>query len=312
MRVLVTGASGFIGTHLMRALAESGRVQEIIALDLVQFPADAIAGVPILVKTGDIRDIALVESAVRDVDSVIHLAAVASVPASIEKPVETHEVNATGTINILEAARKFGVGHVTVASSSAVYGEHPAISKVESLPTHFLSPYAASKGATESYTLAYQAAYGLKASVFRFFNVFGPGQTASHAYAAVIPRFLDAIASQRALEVYGDGEQSRDFVSVHTVVDVLVKTSTRQSGAPVPINIASGRSISVNDLICELEGIHGSKLTVNYKAPRTGDIRHSGADIGRLKSFLDDYTVQDFSRSLREVYDWYLGRTGAL
>lgn len=306
MRVLVTGGSGFIGQHLIRGLTSTGAVSEIISLDTVPLLPIDTGDVSLRSITGDVRDQETCEQAARGMDSIIHLAAVASVPASIEDPRTTHETNATGTLNVLEAARSNAVSHVTVASSSAVYGEHPEPRKHEELPVQFLSPYAASKGATEGYALTYGATYSLPTVAFRFFNVFGPGQTADHPYAAVIPRFLHAIRNNEPLTVFGDGEQTRDFVSVHTVVDALIKASMRRLSSTTPVNIASGRSISLNALVAALEEIHGSPLDVQYQEERLGDIRHSGASVNVLESLIPDLSWSDFIDSLHQVYSWYL------
>lgn len=306
MRVLVTGGSGFIGRHLLRSLTSSSKFSEVISLDKSPLPTEFLADVPVKETVADLRDERSCLEASKGVDSVIHLGAVVSVPESIRTPRRTHEVNSLGTLNVLEAARENNVPHIVVASSSAVYGEHPVEKKHEQLPVQFLSPYAASKGTTESYALAYGASYGLKTVAYRFFNVFGPGQTADHPYAAVIPRFLAAIREQKPLQVYGDGEQTRDFVSVHTVVEALVQASAQQLSSPSPVNIASGNSISLNDLINHLSQLHAAPLDVQYLPERPGDIRHSGASTEALHQLLPKLNQTDFEQALREVYEWYL------
>ena len=305
MKIVVTGGSGFIGQHVLKGLLREPEAHEVISIDLVEpdeppTPADHLTHV-----VGDIRDPSILLSSLAGADSVIHLAAVASVPASVKDPRSTHETNATGTLNVLEAARANNVSHVTVASSSAVYGEHPEEKKHEHLPVEFLSPYASSKGATEGYALAYGAAYSLKTVAFRFFNVFGPGQTADHPYAAVIPRFLAAIRAGTPLQIYGDGGQTRDFVSVHTVADALIKASTRQLASRAPVNIASGTSISINELVKIFEEIHGAPLEVKKRDARPGDIRHSGASVLELKSLFPDLESQALLSALEETYHWY-------
>lgn len=306
MKILVTGGSGFIGRHVVKALLASEAVADVVSLDLTPFPSREPWAASVRSVPGDIRKLDHCLSAAEGASAIIHLAAVASVPASIRDPRTTHETNATGTLNILEAARNQAHCHVVVASSSAVYGDHPATQKTESLPTQFLSPYAASKGASEAYTLAYASSYGFPATAYRFFNVFGPGQPADHPYAAVIPRFLDAIRRGDPLRVFGDGEQTRDFVSVHTVADAITKTTLRKLSTANPINMAAGRSISVNRLIAELANIHGKPLEVDYQANRPGDIRHSGADIRTLRTLIDDLNEPAFASALREVYEWHI------
>lgn len=307
MRVLVTGGAGFIGQHLVRRLGATDAVSEVVCLDVVTQPSQLGLYPGVQVKVGDIRDQRACLDAAERADSIIHLGAVASVPASISHPRSTHEINVTGTLNVLEAARTKKVPHVIVASSSAVYGEHPEGKKHEQLPVQFLSPYAASKGATESYALAYGVSYDIQTLAFRFFNVFGPGQTADHPYAAVIPRFLAAIKQGKSLEIYGDGEQTRDFVSVHTVVDALVEASTRQLASSAPINIASGTSISLNSLVGLLEQIHQTPVAVDYLSERPGDIRHSGASTEALQELIPNLSGRNFRACIAEVYQWYLG-----
>lgn len=306
MKVLVTGGSGFIGQHAINALLASGKVTDVVSLDLNPSLTRRVWGDSVRTELGDIRNLGHCLRAADGASAIIHLAAVASVPASIGDPRTTHETNATGTLNILEAARSQSECHVVVASSSAVYGEHPATQKDESLPTQYLTPYAASKGATEGYALAYAASYGIPTTAFRFFNVFGPGQTADHPYAAVIPLFLDAIRRSEPLRVFGDGRQTRDFIPVHTVADALVKAALRGLSSTLPINVAAGHSISVNQLIEDLARIHGKPLKVEYHAERLGDIRHSGADISNLHELIEDLDDTAFLPALREVYEWHL------
>lgn len=308
MRVLVTGGSGFVGRHTIRGLAASGLVAEVVCFDLIPFPDHQINNVPVVSITGDIRDASQCVQAAEDASAIIHLAAVASVPISLKEPLGTHDTNVRGTLNVLEAARSRHVPQVIIASSSAVYGNHPAPKKHEGLPVQFLSPYAASKGSTEGYALAYAASYALEVVAFRFFNVFGPGQTADHPYAAVIPRFLQAIRQGESLQVFGDGHQTRDFVSVHAVVDALVKTCLRRLSSETPVNIASGHPISVNKLIEELARIHGSSLEVEFHDSRLGDVRHSSADTEVLSSLIGDLEQPNFQYALQEVYNWYMAQ----
>ena len=205
MSVLITGGAGFIGSNLARYLLEHHLVGDVRVLD--DFSTGYrhnLDGIDVVVTEGSILDYQTLVAAADGVDAIVHLAAIPSVPRSIANPRASHEANATGTLNVLEAARQVGVEQVIVASSSSVYGSNPQLPKSEYDWTRPMSPYAVSKLATEGYALAYQFSYGLKTLAFRFFNVFGPGQAAGHAYAAVIPQFLDAALRGQPAEVYGD------------------------------------------------------------------------------------------------------------
>lgn len=218
----------------------------------------------------------------------------------------TNAVNITGTLNVLEAARENGVSHVTVASSSSVYGANPALPKVEALATLPLSPYAVSKLATEAYANAYSTSFGLSTLAFRFFNVFGPLQRADHAYAAVIPKFLDALKNGNPLTIFGDGEQSRDFTSVHAVTDALTKTVLRSVTHDTPVNLAFGSRTSLNAVVGMLQEMHPRRIEVDYVDRRVGDITHSQASADLLESLIPDVERPAFLDALGEVYDWYM------
>ena len=223
MRVVITGGAGFIGGNLARHLGERPEVSEVVAFDdLSSGFRENLTGTDATLVEGTILDTEALGAVTEGASAIVHLGARPSVPRSIEDPVASHDANATGTMNVLEAARQAGNAHVVVASSSSVYGANPTLPKHEDLATRPMSPYAASKLATESYALAWQAAYGLPTLAFRFFNVFGPLQAAGHAYAAVIPAFVSAALAGEPLQVHGDGTQSRDFTYVGTVCRVLL------------------------------------------------------------------------------------------
>ncbi len=225
MKVVVTGGAGFIGANLCARLTRDPDVSEVVAFDdLSTGVRTNLDGIDATFAEADILDPAALDRAFDGATSVVHLAARPSVPRSLADPMRSHVVNATGTVEVLEAARRAGNLHVVVASSSSVYGANPALPKHESATTLPLSPYAASKLATEAYALSYQHSFGLPALAFRFFNVFGPLQPAGHAYAAVVPAFVSAALEGRPLPVQGDGRQSRDFTFVGTVADVLAES----------------------------------------------------------------------------------------
>jgi UDP-glucose 4-epimerase len=254
---------------------------------------------------GTILDPEILDTAMEDARAVVHLAARPSVPRSITDPVASHLANATGTVEVLEAARRAGNAHVIVASSSSVYGANPTLPKHEDLATLPLSPYAASKLATESYALAYQHSFGLPALAFRFFNVFGPLQAAGHAYAAVVPAFLSAALNGEPLTVHGDGKQSRDFTYVDTVTEVIADAIARGVTSPTPVNLAFGTRTDLLSLIAELEAILGTSLTVEHTESRAGDVKHSQADSSRLQELFPDVVPTALPDALRATVDWF-------
>jgi len=234
----------------------------------------------------------------------VHLAARPSVPRSLLDPVASHEVNATGTLYVLEAARPAGA-HVVVASSSSVYGDTPTLPKHEDLPTRPLSPYAVSKLATEGYALGHSASFGLPTLAFRFFNVYGPLQAAGHAYAAVVPAFVSAALSGEPVVVHGDGRQTRDFTYVGTVARVLADAVLRRTCSPVPVNLALGTRSSLLDLLTALEGVLGAPVRRDFVDPRRGDVRDSQASSQRLLELFPDVSAVPLERGLAETVAWF-------
>ncbi|HEY2673577.1 MAG TPA: NAD-dependent epimerase/dehydratase family protein, partial [Rugosimonospora sp.] len=270
MRVLVTGGAGFIGANTCLALTAHPAVERVVALDnLSTGDAANLDGMPVQLVAGSILDADLLADLVRDVDAVVHLAARPSVPRSLADPVASHEANATGTLRVLEACRRAGT-YVVAASSSSVYGSVEQLPKHEDLATRPVSPYAASKLAAEAYLLAYRSAFGVPTLSLRFFNVFGPMQSAGHAYAAVIPAFVDAALRGHPLRVYGDGTQSRDFTYVGTVTQVLVDAVVRRVTNETPVNLAYGNRVSLLTLIARLRELIGRPIEVEHLPPRVG------------------------------------------
>jgi UDP-glucose 4-epimerase len=278
--ILVTGGAGFIGANLCRRLTEAGET-------VVAFDASALDG------------------ALRDATAVVHLAARPSVPRSIADPVASHVANATGTLEVLEAARRAGNVHAIVASSSSVYGANPTLPKHEDLATLPLSPYAASKLATEAYALAYQQSFGLPALAFRFFNVFGPLQAAGHAYAAVVPAFVSAALEGRPLVVHGDGKQTRDFTFVDTVTEVIADAIARRVTSATPVNLAFGTRTDLLTLIAELGAVLGTSVAVEHVETRVGDVRDSQADSSRLQELFPDVVPTELPDALRATVEWF-------
>jgi UDP-glucose 4-epimerase len=208
-------------------------------------------------------------------------------------------------MNVLEAARRAGNAHVVVASSSSVYGANPTLPKHEGLATRPMSPYAASKLATESYALAWQAAYGLPTLAFRFFNVFGPLQAAGHAYAAVIPAFVSAALAGEPLQVHGDGTQSRDFTYVDTVCSVITDAVKRRVADPEPVNLAFGSRTNLLEVITLLEELLGHDVEIDHTVPRPGDVPHSQAANDRLMGLFPDVEPVDLRTGLANTIDWF-------
>ena len=248
MSIVVTGGAGFIGANLCRRAAPTQGDDVVVVDDLSTGDLENLRDLDVTLVEGTILDPEILDTAMQDADAVVHLAARPSVPRSIADPVASHLANATGTVEVLEAARRAGNLHVIVASSSSVYGANPTLPKREDLATMPLSPYAASKLATESYALAYQHSFGLPVLAFRFFNVFGPLQAAGHAYAAVVPAFVSAALEGRPLIVHGDGKQSRDFTYVDTVTEVIADAIARGVTSPSPVNLAFGTRTDLLDV----------------------------------------------------------------
>nr|WP_300144134.1 NAD-dependent epimerase/dehydratase family protein [Propionicimonas sp.] len=307
MKLLITGGAGFIGANLARlALAEGHEVTVID--DLSTGYSDNLAGLDLRFVETSILDRDGLAAAVAGMDSVIHLAALGSVPRSIADPFATHHANATGTLAVLEAARHAGVGHAVVASSSSVYGMNPAQPKHEREWVRPLSPYAVTKLATEQYALAYQQSFGLSTLAFRFFNVYGPGQRAGHAYAAVIPIFIDAALRGEPLPVNGDGLASRDFTFVETVCRTLLEAVARRVTHPEPVNLAFGTNTSLTQLVAELGRLLGRDLEVEHRPSRPGDVRHSEADSTSLRALFPDIRPVPLTTGLARTLEWFQSR----
>ena len=303
MKVLVTGGAGFIGGNLCRHLLRQNWVSEVRVIDdLSSGHLSAIEGLDVRFREASILDVDALESLAADVDAIVHLAALGSVPRSVANPLATHEANATGTLRVLEAAR-LNNAYVTLASSSSVYGTNPAIPKVETLQAMPMSPYAVSKLATEQYAMAYAQCYGLDVLPFRFFNVFGPGQMPGHVYAAVIPVFVHAALNGLPLPVHGDGEQSRDFTYVGTVVET-VGQAVRSRVASTPTNLAFGSRTTLNELIRLIEAELGTSVQVTHGQSRPGDVRHSQASSELLRSLFPGLRAVSLPEGLRETVSW--------
>lgn len=300
-RVVVTGGAGFIGANLTRRLASSGH--DVVVLDdLSSGSLNNLDGLGIEFRQGTILDPEFVRQGVRGADAIVHLAAIPSVPRSVAAPKPSHDANATGTVNVLEAAREIDA-HVTTASSSSVYGANPALPKTEHMVALPRSPYAASKLAAESYTVAWQLTYGLPTLAFRFFNVYGPLQAAGHAYAAVIPAFVDAALRGRPLPVHGDGRQTRDFTFVDSVTQLLERAAVDRVVSESPVNLAFGTRLSLLDVIDKVESLVGP-VAVKHLDPRVGDVRDSQADNALLRGLFPLSEPVSFDVGISKTVEW--------
>lgn len=304
MKILVTGGAGFIGSNLVKQLQKDGVSDVVVIDDFSTGFRENLQGLDVELFEGSILDRDLLGRAARNTDAIVHLAARPSVPRSIQDPLASHHANATGTLHVLEAARESGA-HVTLASSSSVYGANPTLPKSEQLRTMPISPYAVSKLATESYALAYKAVYGLEVLPFRFFNVYGPGQAAGHAYAAVIPAFLDAALNDRALPIHGDGQQTRDFTFVGTVTETLSIAARERINPGDAVNLAFGTRSSLLDVVAIIEDVLGNRLEKDHLESRAGDVRDSQADNHALQSLFPTIKPIGLHEGITKTVDWF-------
>lgn len=302
----MTGGAGFIGSNLTKHFNSHLPGAEIrIIDDLSSGRLSNLTGTTIDFTEGSILDYELLRSLTRSVDSVVHLAAIGSVPRSVEAPRPTHDANTTGTLNVLEAARECGVKHVAVASSSSVYGSNLVLPKSEFDWTRPMSPYAVSKAATEGYAIAYNFSYGMRTLAMRFFNVYGPGQSADHDYAAVIPKFIDAALSGRPLSVHGDGLQSRDFTFVETVCEAIHFAVVNKLQSKDPVNLAFGTNTTLLELVDQLEGALKQTLELEHIDPRVGDVRASQSDGVRIRKLFPDLEPYPLETGLARTIAWF-------
>ncbi len=286
VKVLVTGGAGFIGSHLVEALL--AKRHDVTVLDNLSSGRmsnlSAVKDKIVFIK-GDICDVNTVKKACEGKDVVFHLAAIASVPYSVQHPLEAHEVNITGTLKVLIAARDAEVKRVIYSSSAAVYGDEPSLPKTENSPLKPMTPYALSKLASEQYALIFHKIYGMETVALRYFNVFGPRQDPSSPYSGVITKFVTALKSGKQPIIFGDGMQTRDFVFVSDVVQANLKAMTAKAAGKV-FNIATGVQVSVKEMLVHLNEILDTKIAPKFEHAQKGDIVHSVADISEAKKVL--------------------------
>jgi UDP-glucose 4-epimerase len=304
LKVLITGGAGFIG-HNLAQMALSADHEVRVLDDLSNGYRDNLRGLDVEFIHASLLDEDAVATAVKGIDSVVHLGALGSVPRSIEDPLRSHHANATGTLTLLDQARRADTNHVICASSSSVYGLNPALPKSEREWVRPMSPYAVSKLATEQYTLAFQQSYGFDSLAFRFFNVYGPGQRAGHVYAAVIPTWIDAIIKGEPVWINGDGNTSRDFTYVGSVCEVLLSAVERRVSHPEPVNLAFGTNTSLVTLIDALKVALGRDFDVRYREPRPGDVPHSQASNDQLLTLFPEAQPTPIEVGLRDTVRWF-------
>jgi UDP-glucose 4-epimerase len=284
MKVLVTGGAGFIGSHLAaRLLADGHEVRLLDNFATGRRSNLSAIGPDVELVEGDIQSYERSHNAVRGCEIVFHQAALPSVPRSIQDPLTSNATNVIGTLNILLAARDEDVRRVVFASSSSVYGANPTLPKHEELATLPISPYATAKLASEGYCRSFGAGYGLETVALRYFNVFGPRQDPTSQYAAVIPNFIAALLERQPVTIFGDGEQSRDFTYVDDVVQANLLAMEAPRVAGKVFNVASGRRVTLNDLVEALQELVGWEADTIYAPARPGDVRHSLADLTRAR-----------------------------
>jgi UDP-glucose 4-epimerase len=302
MNYLVTGGAGFIGSHITERLLADGHTVRILDNFSTGKRENIPAAAGVEVIEGDVGDIETVRNAMQDMNYVFHEAAIASVPETVGNPLASERINYRGTLNILESARHAGVKRVVFACSAAVYGDLPELPKREGMPLKPLSPYAVDKLASEHACKVYTHLYGLEAVALRYFNVFGPRQDPSSPYSGVISIFSDCLRQGKQPTIYGDGEQTRDFVFVSDVVEANIRAAASATSPGSAINIATGNTLSINELLRTICHIQGQPFAPRYQPGRQGDIRHSRADISLARELLEWEPVVEFETGLRELF----------
>jgi UDP-glucose 4-epimerase len=307
---LVTGGAGFIGSNIVEELVQRGervRVLDDFSTGKRENLSAFIEDIELV--EGDLRDLPTVRRAVEDVDTILHQGALPSVQRSVDDPRTTHAVNATGTLNLLVAAREAGVRRVAYAASSSVYGDSPALPKREDMVPRPKSPYAVSKLTGEQYCQAFTEVYGLETVCLRYFNVFGPRQDPGSQYSGVIPLFITAMLRGEPPTVHGDGLQSRDFSYISNVVEANLLAAAAPDAAGRVFNIACGERYTLLDMIAALNDILSTHIEPVYAEPRVGDVRHSLADISAAEEVLGYRVLVDFYEGLRRTVAWYREQT---
>ncbi len=306
-KFLVTGGAGFIGSNLTQTLLEGGhtvRVLDNMATGREENLSEVIDSIEYI--DGDIRVTDTVKRAVTGMDYVIHLAALGSVPRSVADPATTHDVNATGTLNVLIASKEAGVRRVVCASSSSVYGDTPVLPKEESMNTAPMSPYAVSKLTAEQYCRVFHMVYGLETVAMRYFNIYGRRQDPHSQYSAVIPKFIDALLKGEAPTIHGDGEQSRDFTYVDDCNQANYKACITEGAGGSYMNIGAGGRTSINELYEKIRAGLNVEISALHSDPRAGDVKHSHADISKATATIGYAPQFNIESGIEATLKWYL------
>ena len=301
-KVLVTGGAGFIGSHLVEALVRAKH--DVVVFDNLssgkQSNLSAVNDKITFVK-GDITDTAALKKVMNGREYVFHLAAIASVPYSVQYPLETHEVNATGTLKVLLAARDAKVKRVIYSSSAAVYGDEPTLPKTENSPLKPQTPYALTKLTGEQYAIIFNKIYGMETVALRYFNVYGPRQDPTSQYSGVITKFVTALKNKQEPTIFGDGMQTRDFVFVTDVVQANLKAMTAAHAAGRVFNIATGVQVSIKEMLAHLNEVLNTKIAPKFAPKQPGDIIHSVADISEAKKGLHFHPEVPFHEGIDQT-----------
>lgn len=308
MTYLVTGGAGFIGSNIVKELlnqSQSVRVLDNFATGKRENILPLLKNPNLTLIEGDLRSFHIVRAAVKGVDYILHQGALPSVPRSINDPITTNDVNVLGTLNILEAAKEFGVKRVVCASSSSIYGNSETLPKVETMPVNPMSPYALTKYAQERYCQVFYSLYGLETVSLRYFNVFGPNQDPTSQYSAVIPKFIKLIQHDREPIIYGDGYQSRDFTFVENNVWANIQACTAEKAAGEVINIACGERYTLLDLVQMINSILGKDIQPRFEPERPGDVKHSLAGIQKAEDLLGYDVRVDFKTGLEQTIEYF-------
>ncbi|MCB5228750.1 MAG: SDR family oxidoreductase [Candidatus Cloacimonetes bacterium] len=308
MKYLVTGGAGFIGSNIVAELLKQG--QEVVVLD--NFATGKRENILPMMKNplftmieGDLRSFHIVRSAVKGVDYILHQGALPSVPRSINDPITSNDVNILGMLNILEAAKEFGVKRVVLASSSSIYGNSEELPKVEEMPINPMSPYALTKYAQERYCQVFTQLYGLETVALRYFNVFGPHQDPTSQYSAVIPKFIRLIMNNQQPVIFGDGSQSRDFTFVENNVWANIQACTAPKAVGKVINIACGERYTLIELVQMINSILGKDIEPIFDEDRAGDVKHSLAGIEKAQELLGYEVRVDFREGLERTVAFF-------
>ncbi|MHC4297851.1 MAG: SDR family oxidoreductase [Planctomycetota bacterium] len=305
-KFLVTGGAGFIGSNICRKLVSQGCFVRVVD-NLLTGKKSNLAGIMDKIEfiEADMGDSGVAQSAVKDIDVVLHQGALPSVPKSVDDPASTHRHCVDATFTMLLAARDAGVKRFVYAASSSAYGDAPTSPKVETMPARPLSPYAVCKLTGEYYCSVFSGVFGLETVALRYFNVFGPYQDPKSQYAAAIPAFVTHILKDEPPTIYGDGEQSRDFTYIDNVVSANLLAARAKKTSGEVVNIACGRAVTVNQIIDMINNLLGKNVKPVYVDPRPGDVKHSLADVTAAKRLIGFEPVISFEDGLKKAIDWY-------